>query len=91
MHDRFGPELEKLLVAVERDGFDIGGETLKTTPRGFDADHPRIGLLRHKSLIANRSLGFDPVIHTAELTDVVRDHWRGLRPLVEWCRERLAT
>ena len=91
VHDRFGPELERLLAEVEKDGFDIGGETLKTTPRGFDADHPRIGLLRHKSLTVGRSLGFEPVIHTAELADVVRDDWRRMRPLVEWCRERLAT
>ncbi|GAA1947277.1 DUF2461 domain-containing protein [Nocardioides panacihumi] len=91
VHDRFGPELERLLAQIEKDGFEIGGETLKTTPRGFDADHPRIGLLRHKSLTAGRSLGFEPVIHTAELLDVVRDDWRSLRPLTEWCRERLAT
>jgi uncharacterized protein (TIGR02453 family) len=91
VHDRFGPELERLLAEVEKDGFDVGGDTLKTTPRGFDADHPRIGLLRHKSLTVGRSLGFEPVIHTAELADVVRDDWRSMRPLVEWCRERLAT
>ncbi|GAB7002681.1 DUF2461 domain-containing protein [Nocardioides sp. AN3] len=91
VHDRFGPELEGLLAELRADGFDIGGDTLKTTPRGFDADHPRIELLRHKSLTVGRSLGFEPVIHTAELADVVRDGWRGMRPLVEWCRERLAT
>ena len=35
-------------------GFAIGGDDLKTTPRGYDKDHPRIELLRHKSLIASR-------------------------------------
>ena len=34
------------------EGLQIGGDRLKTTPRGYDADHPRIDLLRHKSLIA---------------------------------------
>jgi uncharacterized protein (TIGR02453 family) len=91
VHDRFGPELEKLIRAAEKDGFEIGGDRLKTTPRGFDADHPRIELLRHRSLTAGRSLGFEPMIHTAQLLDVVRDDWRSLRPLVEWCRERCAT
>ena len=63
---------------------EIGGDTLKTSPRGYDADHPRIELLRHKSLFAGHSHGFEPVIHTPELLDLVRDDWRALRPLVEW-------
>jgi hypothetical protein len=29
-------------------------------------------------------IGFEPVIHTAELADVVRDDWRALKPLVDW-------
>ena len=45
---------------------------------------PRIELLRHKSLVAGHQLGFQPVIHTAALLDLVRDDWRALRPLVEW-------
>lgn len=84
-HDRFGPELEKIVRSLERKGFEIGGDRLKTSPRGYDADHPRIELLRHRSLTAGHSLGFEPVIHTPEVLDIVRDDWRTLRPLVEWC------
>jgi uncharacterized protein (TIGR02453 family) len=84
-HDRFGPELEKILKGLRRKGFDIGGDTLKTSPRGYAADHPRIELLRHKSLVAGHSLGFEPVIHTPELLDLVRTDWQAMRPLVEWC------
>ena len=83
-HERTGPELEKLLRKLERAGFSIDGDVLKTTPRGYDKAHPRIGLLRHKSIFAGRQLGFEPVIHTAELLDVVRKDWRATRPLVEW-------
>ena len=43
----------------------IGGDRLKTTPRGYDADHPRIELLRHKSLTVGRELGFGPEISHA--------------------------
>ena len=73
------------------EGFEIGGDRLKTSPRGYDADHPRIELLRHKSLIAGHPLGFEPVIHTPELLDLVRDDWRALRPLVEWVAGRRPT
>lgn len=86
-HDRSGPALESILESLRAEGFEIGGDRLKTSPRGYDAAHPRIELLRHRSLTAGRSLGFEPVIHTAELLDVVRDDWRALRPLVEWAVE----
>ena len=87
-HDTFWPELEKILRSLEKQGFEIGGDRLKTTPRGYDADHPRIELLRHKSLTLGHQLGFEPVIHTPELLDLVRDDWRALRPLVEWVSPR---
>ncbi|MBF4161245.1 DUF2461 domain-containing protein [Nocardioides acrostichi] len=83
-HDRFGPELEALVAGLEKKGFEVGGERLKTSPRGYDSDHPRIELLRHKSLTLGRSHGFEPVIHTPAALDLVRDDWRTLRPLVEW-------
>lgn len=85
--DRRGPELERLLAGLAADGWDVAGERLKTTPRGYPADHPRIGLLRHKSMTVGRSHGFEPVVHTPELLDVVRDDWRALRPFVEWVAE----
>jgi len=83
--DRSGPRLQRVLRKLEKDGFEISGERLKTSPRGYDADHPRIELLRHRSLTAGHPLGFEPVIHTPEVLDLVRDDWRALRPLVEWC------
>ena len=88
--ERTGTELAKLLRSLKRKGFELGGETLKTTPRGYDADHPRIDLLRHKSMTLGRSYGFEPVIHTAELLDLVRKDWRALRSFVDWVTHRIA-
>jgi len=82
--DRTGPQLKRLVSEAMSAGYTIGGETLKTTPRGFPADHPRIDLLRHKSLSLGRVIGFEPVVHTPDLLDLVRDDWRRLRPFVEW-------
>ena len=84
---RRGTELERILATLEGAGWEIGGDRLKTSPRGYPADHPRIELLRYRSLTAGRSHGFEPFIHTPELLDVVRDDWRALRPLVEWVAE----
>jgi len=86
--ERTGTELERIVGALEAGDWSVGGDTLKTTPRGYDKEHPRIGLLRHRSLTIGRSHGFEPVIHTPAMLDVVRDDWRALRPFVEWVAER---
>jgi uncharacterized protein (TIGR02453 family) len=79
-----GARLQRILRDLDRGGFAIEGERLKTAPRGYAKDHPRIELLRHKTLLGMRSYGFEPFVHTAELLDRVRDDWRRLRPLVNW-------
>ena len=84
-----GRELERIVADLRTKGFEVSGEQLKTTPRGYAADHPRIDLLRHKSLALGRSYGFGPVISSPDLTEEVRADWRRLRPLVEWVTERL--
>ena len=81
---RTGAELERVLETLRSEGFTIDGEQLRTTPRGYDRDHPRIDLLRHKSLSVGKSYGFEPVIHTAELADRIRTDWRATKPLIEW-------
>jgi uncharacterized protein (TIGR02453 family) len=88
--DRTGPSLKRALTTLEKAGFQIGGERLKTTPRGYDADHPRIDLLRHKQVIASRSYGFEKVIHTPGVATLVRDDWRALKPLVSWLQRAVA-
>jgi uncharacterized protein (TIGR02453 family) len=86
--DRLGKELEGIVEALVSEGFDLGGEKLKTSPRGYDVDHPRIELLRHKSLSVGHVIGFEPVVHTPELLDLVREDWRRFRPLVDWFVDR---
>jgi uncharacterized protein (TIGR02453 family) len=81
---RRGKELEDILTGLQAEGWTLGGEKLKTTPRGYEADHPRIDLLRHKSMTLGRSYGFEPFIHTPELLDRVRADWRRATPFVDW-------
>ncbi|KRA38736.1 MULTISPECIES: DUF2461 domain-containing protein [unclassified Nocardioides] len=88
--DKSGPALQKILATLERGGFGIAGDTLKTAPRGYDKDHPRIDLLRMKTVLGMREYGFEPFIHTAELLDRVRADWRRLRPLVNWIADATA-
>lgn len=83
-HDTFGPELEALVAGLAAQGWTVGGDAVKTSPRGWDADHPRIGLLRHRSLTLGHDHGFAPYVHTAELLEHVRADWRAGRAFVNW-------
>lgn len=84
-----GKQLQRILAKLEKAGFTIGGDRLKTSPRGYDADHPRIELLRHRSLTVMKDYGFEPIIHTPDLLDAVRADWTAARPLVDWVSARL--
>lgn len=84
VHDRNGPTLQRIVRKLAKGGWEVGGSRLKTAPRGFDVDHPRIDLLRHKSLTVMRDYGFDEIIHSPELVDRVRSDWRETTPLVDW-------
>ncbi|MET9329105.1 DUF2461 domain-containing protein [Tsukamurella sp. NPDC003166] len=86
-NDLYGPALEQVIAKLRRTGWEIGGETLKTSPRGWDADHPRIDLLRHKSLTVMRDYGFEEIIHTPKLVPQIRKHWRETSALLDWLVE----
>ncbi|NUS00152.1 MAG: DUF2461 domain-containing protein [Kribbellaceae bacterium] len=82
--DRRGTQLQKILAKLEKSGWTVGGDKLKTTPRGYDADHPRIDLLRHKSLTVGKNYGFAPFIHTPDLLPQIRKDWQATKPLITW-------
>lgn len=83
--ERTGEELATIVADLASGDFQIGGDRLKTSPRGYSADHPRIELLQHRSLTAFHDIGFEPVVHTAALADLIRADWAATRPLVQWC------
>jgi uncharacterized protein (TIGR02453 family) len=86
-HDVYGRELITIIVALTKAGIDVqhGGEApLKTKPKGFDADHPRIDLLCWKGIIATRTFGAPAWIHTKRLAKEVESVWKGSQPLVDW-------
>ena len=87
--DRTGAPLDELIAGFAADGWEIGGERVKTTPRGFPADHPRIELLRHKQLYVGHSYGTSG-LNSPDVLDRVRADWTRLRPLVEWLAARQA-
>jgi uncharacterized protein (TIGR02453 family) len=83
--DRTGPELELVIATIEKTGIGVSGrDTLKSVPRGYPADHPRIGLLRHKGLIAWQEWPAGAWLETMAAKDRVVTFLRTTRPLSDW-------
>jgi hypothetical protein len=74
---------------LRANGVTIAGETLRTRPRGFDPEHPRIELLRHKGLYGSRHWPPDDALHEVAARDRVAGTWRVLAPLVEWLADHV--
>ncbi|PWV84802.1 TIGR02453 family protein [Prauserella marina] len=87
--DVHGPALDRLVASLRRKGWEIKGDRLKTKPRGFAEDHPRLDLLRHRSLYAVRAWEPDDVLHERACFDRVRAAWRQVRPFNEWARDHV--
>lgn len=79
-----GGALQEIVDSIAAAGFRIEGEKLKTVPRGFDRDHPRAELLKHKTLYTGADLGQAEWISTPGAAAEIAARWRQLRPLVEW-------
>lgn len=87
--DATGEQLTEIVDALLDNGCDIGGDLLATRPRGIPRDHPRLELLRHRTLTARRDHGILDWLESDEAADRVREDWRALRPLVHWCDEHV--
>jgi len=83
--DRAGGELEDAIAAIEKEGIGVSGrDVLKSAPRGYPADHPRIGLLRYKGIVAWKEWPVETWLETAAARDRVAGFLRATRPLTTW-------
>ncbi|HEX4162413.1 MAG TPA: DUF2461 domain-containing protein, partial [Acidimicrobiales bacterium] len=83
--DRSGKNLEKVVATVTKSGLNVHAfEELKTAPKGYPKDHPRIGLLRMKGLVASRSWEPAAWLSTAGAKRRIVDALRATKPLFGW-------
>jgi uncharacterized protein (TIGR02453 family) len=70
-------DLDVELAALAERGFTLGADgMLKSAPRGWRRDHPRIDLLRRTRLAVSGHLEPEEWLHTRHCLDVVREGWR---------------
>jgi uncharacterized protein (TIGR02453 family) len=84
-----GKRLGAIVAALRQESLAIGGDRLKTRPRGVAADHPRLELLRHRSLTATRDWPAGPLLHDRQALGLVRQTWTQLIPLCDWLSEHV--
>jgi len=83
--DEWGAELEDVIAEVEGAGtYTVEGDKYKRVPSGYDADHPRVELLKYKGLhVSSPKLEYD-VLFSAELVDILFEHCQKMAPLQQW-------
>jgi uncharacterized protein (TIGR02453 family) len=61
----------------------LSGEQLKTTPKGYEKDHPNIELLRFKSFVVFKKISNDQIVSDSFVNDVVHG-FQLLKPLKDY-------
>jgi uncharacterized protein (TIGR02453 family) len=83
--DETGAELERVIAGVEGHEVTVHGhDVLKTAPRGYPADHPRIALLRYKGVTTWKEWPVEPWLGTPAAKDRVSAFLVASSPLCAW-------
>ena len=83
--EKSGAELATIVAALHKAGYEtMAHEVLKTAPRGYPKDHPRIDLLRHKGIAMMKTWPVGAWLGTKKAKDRVVDTLRAGVPLNDW-------
>ncbi len=84
-----GEALRGVLAKLERSGWQVVGDRLRTAPRGYPKDHPRIDLLQWRSVYGLRVWEPDDALHERTALTRVRAAWRQLREFNDWAGDHV--
>jgi uncharacterized protein (TIGR02453 family) len=88
--DESGSVLEEIISELRKLDIDVNGrDSLKSAPRGYPPDHPRIELLRHKGLVAWKEWPVEPWLATPAAREVVAEFLVASRPLGQWLAQHV--
>ena len=80
-----GVELEQVIAMIEKADITVHGHgALKSAPRGYPVDHPRVALLRYKGVTAWKQWPVEPWLETAEAKKHIVSFLRTTQPLCSW-------
>ena len=85
-----GAEFERIIRATQKKGIEVSGHgSLKTAPKGYPKDHPRIELLRHKGIVSWRQWPVARWLGTKAAADKVAEFFRASKPMTNWLDEHV--
>jgi uncharacterized protein (TIGR02453 family) len=83
--DAVGDEIAAITERLGKQGLEYSAiASLKTAPRGYPRDHPRIDLLRLKGLVGTRRWKPAKWMQTKAVVQRVRDTWNAGAPMNAW-------
>lgn len=90
--DKTGRQLITILGALRRKHIQVSAhETLKSAPRGYPRDHPRIDLLRYKGIAAWKEWPVGAWLATTGAKRRIVEVLRASAPLRKWLDENVGT
>lgn len=87
--ERRGERLRSVVGDLAALGWTVGGDRLVTRPRGVDPDHPRLDLLRHRTIYVWRRWPDEELMLRPELAGRIGHAWQTAKPLVEWLNDHV--
>jgi uncharacterized protein (TIGR02453 family) len=88
--EKTGEGFAKLLEGLREKGIEAGGhDSLKTAPKGYPKDHPRIELLRYKGVTAWRLWPPGAWLGKASAKGRLVNFFRTTEPLHEWLQSHV--
>jgi uncharacterized protein (TIGR02453 family) len=88
--ERTGSELVQLCAGITKKSYEISAhDALKTAPKGYPKDHPRIELLRKKGLVTWKEWPVGAWLSTRKAKDRVVDLLHAAEPIERWLHEHV--
>lgn len=85
VNDATGNALEEAISQVESAGdYVVEGEKYARVPKGYDAQHSRAELLKHKGLHVSCPEVDMRALLSPELVDVLTNHCKSMAPIQQW-------
>jgi uncharacterized protein (TIGR02453 family) len=83
--DTEGPRFETIVGDLRANGFNVDGhDSLKSAPRGYPKDHPRVEFLRLKDLLVGIDHPPRKWLATRQALTRVVAPWRAAAPMLDW-------